>query len=227
MEICKLENISKEYRMGELVSPVKDLSLTINSGDFIAIEGPSGIGKSTLLYILGMLLKSDSGNYSFEGKDVNALSDNEKSELRAEKIAFIFQDPLLVQALTIKENLLFTQKITSGEEDESEVAELLERFGLSDRADYLPFQLSGGQRRRAMIARCLLQKPKLILADEPTNDLDEHWSELVIDQLCKAAEAGMAVVMVSHNERWSKYAKQRYRLDHGKLEPLEAEKVEA
>lgn len=226
MQICKLENVSKEYRMGEVVSPVKELSLEINSGDFIAVEGPSGIGKSTFLYILGLLLKSDSGTHTFEGKDVSTLSDNERSELRAEKIGFIFQDPLLVQALTIKENLLFTQKITAGKEEEEEVDQLLERFGLSDRANYLPFQLSGGQRRRAMIARCLLQKPKLILADEPTNDLDEHWSEVVINQLSKAAEDGMAVVMVSHNERWSKYAKQRYRLEHGKLNPLLTVEVE-
>ena len=111
MEICKLEHIRKDYRMGEVVTPLKDLSLTVNKGDFIAVEGPSGIGKSTLLYVMGTLLQSDEGSYTFEGKDVAKFGDDEKSELRAKKIGFLFQDSTMIQALTLRENLLFTQGV--------------------------------------------------------------------------------------------------------------------
>ena len=99
MEICKLEHIHKDYRMGEVVTPLKDISLVVHAGDFIAVEGPSGIGKSTLLYVMGTLLQSDAGTYTFEGKDVSKLSDAEKSTLRAKKIGFLFQDSTMIQAL--------------------------------------------------------------------------------------------------------------------------------
>ena len=160
MEICKLEHIHKDYRMGEIVTPLKDVTLTVNSGDFIAVEGPSGIGKSTLLYVMGTLLQSDAGTYTFEGNDVAQLSDSEKSALRAKKIGFLFQDSTMIQALTLRENLLFTQSVC-GKKDPKQVAELLYQFGLEDRADFFPHQLSGGQRRRAMAARALLHNPAL------------------------------------------------------------------
>ena len=112
MEICKLEHIHKDYRMGETVTPLKDICLSVNSGDFIAVEGPSGIGKSTLLYVMGTLLQSDDGSYRFAGKDIAKLSDSEKSALRAQKIGFLFQDSTMIQALTLRENLLFTQGIS-------------------------------------------------------------------------------------------------------------------
>ena len=216
MEICKLEHIHKDYRMGEVVTPLKDLCLTVNSGDFIAVEGPSGIGKSTLLYVMGTLLQSDEGTYTFEGKDVSKLSDAEKSTLRAKKIGFLFQDSTMIQALTLRENLLFTQGV-GGKKDPQKVDDLLYRFGLEDRADFFPHQLSGGQRRRAMAARALLQNPMLILADEPTNDLDEHWSNEIIRILKEQTEKGTAVVMVTHNSRWATEATRRCRLEDGVL----------
>lgn len=218
MEILKLENICKSYRMGEVIEPLKNLFLTVASGDFIAIEGPSGIGKSTLLYILGTLLQSDSGRYIFDGCDVGELSDNEKSELRARKIGFIFQDSVLVQSLSLKENLILASRITRKEKPDLErIQEFLTLFGLKDRADYLPYQLSGGQKRRAMAARCLMQSPQLILADEPTNDLDDSWSEVIVEQLQAAARSGAGVVMVSHNAGWSRSANRRYILEKGQL----------
>ena len=216
MEICKLEHIHKDYRMGEVVTPLKGLCLTVNSGDFIAVEGPSGIGKSTLLYVMGTLLQSDEGTYTFEGKDVSKLSDAEKSTLRAKKIGFLFQDSTMIQALTLRENLLFTQGV-GGKKDPKKVDDLLYRFGLEDRADFFPHQLSGGQRRRAMAARALLQNPMLILADEPTNDLDEHWSNEIIRILKEQTEKGTAVVMVTHNSRWATEATRRCRLEDGVL----------
>ena len=216
MEICKLEHIRKSYKMGEVVTPLKDVSLTVNPGDFIAVEGPSGIGKSTLLYVLGTLLQSDEGTYTFEGKDVSRFSDGDRSDFRAKKIGFLFQDSTMIQALTLRENLLFTQSV-GGKKDPKQVDELLHRFGLEDRADFFPHQLSGGQRRRAMAARCLLHSPRLILADEPTNDLDDNWSREIIRILKEQTEKGTAVVMVTHNSRWAGEATRRCRLEDGVL----------
>ena len=216
MEICKLEHIHKDYRMGEIVTPLKDICLTVSEGDFIAIEGPSGIGKSTLLYVMGTLLQSDEGSYTFEGKDVSKFSDGEKSAFRAKKIGFLFQDSTMIQALTLRENLIFTQGV-GGKKDPKKVDELLYQFGLEDRSDFFPHQLSGGQRRRAMAARSLIHNPKLILADEPTNDLDEHWSEEVIRILKEQTQKGTAVVMVTHNARWAAVATRRLRLEDGVL----------
>ena len=216
MEVCKLEHIRKDYRMGEVVTPLKDVSLVVNKGDFIAVEGPSGIGKSTLLYVMGTLLQSDEGSYTFEGQDVSKFGDDKKSELRAKKVGFLFQDSTMIQALTLRENLLFTQGV-GGKKDTKKVDELLYRFGLEDRADFFPHQLSGGQRRRAMAARALIHDPALILADEPTNDLDEHWSEEIIRVLKEQTEKGTAVVMVTHNSRWAQEATRRCRLEDGAL----------
>ena len=216
MEICKLEHIHKDYRMGEIVTPLKDVTLTVNEGDFIAVEGPSGIGKSTLLYVMGTLLKQDDGTYTFEGQDVSVFNDAQTSEFRGTKIGFLFQDSTMIQALTLRENLIFTQGV-GRKKDPKQVDELLYRFGLEDRADFFPHQLSGGQRRRAMAARALIHNPKLILADEPTNDLDEHWSEEIIQILKEQTEKGTAVVMVTHNARWASAATRRLRLEDGIL----------
>ena len=216
MEICKLEHIHKDYRMGEIVTPLKDITLSVNEGDFIAVEGPSGIGKSTLLYVMGTLLQSDDGTYTFGGKDVAAFNDAQKSEFRAKQIGFLFQDSTMIQALTLRENLLFTQGVC-GKKDPKKVDELLYQFGLEDRAHFFPHQLSGGQRRRAMAARALIHNPKLILADEPTNDLDEHWSEELIRILKEQTKNGTAVVMVTHNARWAGMATRRLRLEDGVL----------
>ena len=219
MEICKLEHIRKDYRMGETVTPLKDVSLTVNEGDFIAVEGPSGIGKSTLLYVLGTLLQSDEGVYTFGGEDVAKWNDGKKSEFRAKKIGFLFQDSTMIQALTLRENLLFTQGV-GGKKDPKQVDELLYRFGLEDRGDFFPHQLSGGQRRRAMAARALIHNPVLILADEPTNDLDDHWSREMIEILKEQTRKGTAVIMVTHNSRWAEAANRRCRLDDGVLADL-------
>ena len=216
MEICKLEHIHKDYRMGETVTPLKDICLSVGEGDFIAVEGPSGIGKSTLLYVMGTLLKADEGTYTFEGQDISAFSDAQKSEFRAKKIGFLFQDSTMIQALTLRENLIFTQSV-GGKKNLKQVDELLYQFGLEDRADFFPHQLSGGQRRRAMAARALIHNPRLILADEPTNDLDEHWSGEIIRILKEQTGKGTAVVMVTHNARWASAATRRLRLEDGIL----------
>ena len=218
MEICTLSHIAKQYRMGETVAPLRDINLTISGGDFLAVEGPSGMGKSTLLYVIGTLLKADEGAILFEGQDVSSMTDREQTNLRGEKIGFLFQDSNLIQALSLRENLEFAQTLGGKRKaDSAKVDEMLERLGLSERANFLPYQLSGGQRRRAMAARALIHEPKLILADEPTNDLDEFWAEKIVSLLQEEADRGAAVVMVTHNSRWSACASQRYRLDDGML----------
>ena len=218
MEICRLEHIHKDYRMGEVVTPLKDINLTINSGDFIAVEGPSGMGKSTLLYVIGTLLKADDGKIFFGGKDVMSMTDREQTSLRGEKVGFLFQDSSLIQALTLRENLEFAQTLGGKRKaDPAKVDEMLERVGLTERANFLPYQLSGGQRRRARVARALIHTPDLILADEPTNDLDDVWAEKVVSMLQEESRRGAAVIMVTHNTRWSAQASVRYRLDDGVL----------
>ena len=171
-------------------------------------------GHAPILFpICGRLFE---GKYTFEGKDVSRFSDSQKSELRAKKIGFLFQDSTMIQALTLRENLIFTQGV-GGKKDLNHVDELLYQFGLEDRADFFPHQLSGGQRRRAMAARALIHDPALILADEPTNDLDEHWSEEIIRILNEQTKKGTAVVMVTHNSRWAQAANRRLRLEDGIL----------
>lgn len=218
MEICRLEHIHKDYRMGETVTPLKDINITVNSGDFVAVEGPSGMGKSTLLYVIGTLLKADDGKIFFDGKDVMSMTDREQTSLRGEKVGFLFQDSSLIQALTLRENLEFAQTLGGKRKaDPAKVDEMLERVGLTERANFLPYQLSGGQRRRAMVARALIHTPDLILADEPTNDLDDLWAEKVVSMLQEESRRGAAVIMVTHNTRWSAQASVRYRLDDGVL----------
>lgn len=221
MIICELRNIEKKYDNGEVIIPLRDISLAAEAGDFIAIEGPSGTGKSTLLYVIGTLLKSDAGELIIEEKNVNELDESELTSLRASEIGFVFQDSNMIQALTLRDNLLFAEKIGRGKKGyESRVDEYLKKLGLDDRADYLPHQLSGGQRRRAMLARALINSPKLILADEPTNDLDGKWARRVMELLKEECDNGAAVIMVTHNDKWLDDVTRKYTLSDGVLESV-------
>ncbi len=216
MTICRVDSLSKYYTMGETVKPLDNITFRIGAGDFIAIEGPSGIGKSTLLYTLSGLLEPSHGQIYLFDKDIANLSEKEKTRLRAEKIGFIFQEAILFQALTVKENLLFSQKFNK-KKDPAKIDYLLEKFGLMNRINFLPYQLSVGQRRRLVIARALLNDPMLLLADEPTNDLNEAWVEIIMESLSDISEKGGAVIMVTHNTHLAMQAKKRYYLQNGKL----------
>lgn len=218
MEICRLENVRKTYKGDDKITPVKQVSLSINLGDYIYIEGPSGIGKSTLLYIIGGLTDISSGKVFIDGKDINNISDKELTEIRRNKIGFIFQDTNLIQALTIEENLIFIQSITNNEKDFKKIKELLIYLDLWERRNFLPSELSGGQRRRAMIASTLIKKPLLILADEPTNDLDDYWANKVIDLLSDTVNNGTSLVLVTHHKKWAKKAKSKFEFKKGILE---------
>ena len=184
MEICKLEHIHKDYRMGEIVTPLKDICLTVNQGDFIAVEGPSGIGKSTLLYVMGTLLQSDEGTYTYGGKDISKFNDAQKSEFRAKKIGFLFQDSTMIQALTLRENLIFTQGVGGCRKDLKKVDELLYLFGLEDRAIVEEYYARLQQRH----PESLDCAPLLALNEQRGNPKKPHCDALVYEciELCEA-----------------------------------------
>lgn len=228
LPLCELKNVVKTYQSGEIVCPVDGVSLRCEAGDFISIEGPSGIGKSTLLYLVGGLLRADSGDILVDAANLQSISDHDLTILRAVKIGFIFQETNLFQALTVGENLEFSLKIFNkyaktklGNADiKQKVAAYLEKLGIADRREFLPHQLSVGQRRRLVVARALITEPLLVLADEPTNDLDDFWAGEVIKLLQTVPARGGAVMMVTHNMLWAEQANYRYALSHGVLEPI-------
>lgn len=217
MAICRLENIKKTYGSNEKITPIEQISLSVNPGDFICIQGPSGVGKSTLLYIIGGLLKVSSGNVFIDGNNINTMNDKELTNLRRDKIGFLFQDTHLIQALTIEENLTFIQSMCRRKKNYDKVKELLTRLGLWERRNFLPNELSGGQRRRAMVACIMIKNPLLILADEPTNDLDEHWAMEILNILSEYVNSGKGVILVTHNEKWAEKAQIRFLLNQGVL----------
>jgi putative ABC transport system ATP-binding protein len=225
--LCELKNVVKTYKSGETVCPVDGVSLRCEAGDFISIEGPSGIGKSTLLYLVGGLLQPDSGEIFVDATNLQTINDHDLTILRATKIGFIFQETNLFQALTVAENLAFPLKIINkytktrlGKADiKQKVDDYLEKLGIEHRRDFLPHQLSVGQRRRLVVARALITEPILVLADEPTNDLDDFWASEVIKLLQPVSARGGAVMMVTHNMFWAEQANCRYGLSHGVLTP--------
>ena len=223
MELCRLDHITKRYEQGESVTPLQDISLVIEPGDFVAIEGPSGAGKSTLLYVIGTLLDFDAGELYIGGKDISKLSDVEKTTLRSETIGFMFQDASFFQALTVYENLRFTQTLGGTRSVDNEGIEAaLAAVGLEDRKNFFPHQLSGGQKRRLMAAVALIGDPSLILVDEPTNDLNEEWAEKILELFAQKVSEGAAVVMVTHHGKYAQRASRTYRLENGALVGNEA-----
>jgi putative ABC transport system ATP-binding protein len=225
--LCEFNNVVKTYKSGEIVCPVDGVSLRCEAADFISIEGPSGIGKSTLLYLAGGLLQADSGEVLVDATNLQSVSDYDLTVLRATKIGFIFQETNLFQALTVGENLAFGLKITNkykklklGKADiDQKVEAYLEKLGLGDRRNFLPNQLSVGQRRRLVVARALIMEPLLVLADEPTNDLDDFWAREVMKLLQSVTARGGGVMMVTHNMLWAERANCRYAMNNGVLTP--------
>jgi putative ABC transport system ATP-binding protein len=198
----RLENISKAYRTTEVETRALDhVSLDIRPGEFLAIMGPSGCGKSTLLNILGLIDSPTGGSYWFEGEDVAKYSESKLTGLRKAAVGFVFQSFNLIDDLTVAENVevaLLYRKVSSRDRKER-IAEALERVGIAHRAGHLPQQLSGGQQQRVAIARALVSRPKLILADEPTGNLDTANGEAVMGLLMDAVKGGTTVVMVTHS----------------------------
>jgi putative ABC transport system ATP-binding protein len=218
--MLKLQNISKVYRTTDVETrALQDVSFDVAAGEFLALMGPSGCGKSTLLNILGLLDSPSSGVYEFLGEDVARASEQRLTELRRASLGFIFQSFNLIDDLSVQENVevaLLYRKV-SGSDRKKRVAEALERVGVGHRARHLPQQLSGGQQQRVAIARALVSNPKLILADEPTGNLDTANGDAVMDLLTGVAKAGTTVLMVTHSLAHAGYAQRTIKLLDGRV----------
>lgn len=218
--MLKLQNISKVYRTTDVETrALQDVSFDVSSGEFLAIMGPSGCGKSTLLNILGLLDSPSSGVYEFLGEDVARASERRLTELRRASVGFIFQSFNLIDDLSVQENVevaLLYRKVSSSDR-KKRVAEALERVGVAHRARHLPQQLSGGQQQRVAIARALVSNPKLILADEPTGNLDTANGDAVMELLTGVAKAGTTVLMVTHSLAYAGFAQRTIKLLDGRV----------
>lgn len=207
--LIQTEKLTKKFRTSEVETiAVNNLDFEVEEGQFVAIMGPSGCGKTTLLNILGLLDTPTSGKYILNGKDVTTLGERDRTYLRRGKIGFIFQSFNLIDELTVQENIelpLAYLKIKS-EERKQKVLEIMRRMEISHRAKHFPHQLSGGQQQRVAIARAVVSSPDLILADEPTGNLDSKNGLEVMNILTELNKAGTTVVMVTHNQRDAGYA---------------------
>lgn len=218
--LLQIQNVSKSYENGQsTVRAVSDVSLHVSAGEFIAVQGPSGCGKSTLLLIAGALLKPDSGQVLLDGQDPYALNPDARAEFRARTIGFVFQQFHLVPYLSVLDNVLAPAIAlnSSAVEARERGLQLIERFGLTDRRHHVPAKLSTGERQRAAMARALLNQPKLILADEPTGNLDHQNADALLGYLAEFAAGGGAVLMVTHDDRAVTHAKRVIRLQQGQI----------
>lgn len=216
--IIEARDLSKTYTVGDRRIQVLDrVSLAVGPGEFLVIEGESGSGKSTLLSLLSGLDRPDSGRVIIEGRDITDLSEDDLAPLRNETFGFVFQSFHLVPYLTALENVMLPLAITKMKNRDKVAAarEALERVGLGGKADRLPNQLSGGEQERVAIARAIVKKPPIILADEPTGNLDTKTSEEVMDLFRRLNAAGHTVVMVTHNPDNCTYADRTIRLRDG------------
>lgn len=207
-----LKDIVKTYQTGSVLHQVlKGINLEVEEGNFLAIMGVSGSGKTTLLNIIGLLDRPTSGTYIFDGEEVNKLNSKEIAFIRNKKIGFIFQAFHLIPWATTLENVLLPllyRKEGITKEDEKRALQLLERLGLKDKVQAKPFELSGGQQQRVAIARALINKPKLLLADEPTGNLDTQSSLEVIKIFKELNQEGLTIIMVTHDPEIAKNAKE-------------------
>ena len=217
MALLEVKNISKIYKMGDVdVAALHNVSLSVEEGEWLAIMGPSGSGKSTMMNIIGCMDKPTSGEVILDGKNIANESSSKLTALRRDKIGLVFQQFHLVNYLTALENVMVSQYYHSMP-DEKEAMEALERVGLAERAKHLPHELSGGEQQRVCIARALINHPQLILADEPTGNLDEANENLVIDIFKQLHKEGRTIVVVTHAPEVAAYAQRTIVLEHGKF----------
>ncbi len=214
MSLLELKNVSKIY--GDLKA-LDDVSLTVDEGEWVAIMGPSGSGKSTMMNIISCLDKPSLGEVFLDGVDIAKESSKKLTEIRRDKIGLIFQQFHLVNYLTAVENVMVAQYYHSMP-DEEEALEALARVGLKERAKHLPSQLSGGEQQRVCIARALINHPEIILADEPTGNLDEANENIVIETFRRLHEEGATLIVVTHDPEVAEVAQRTVVLNHGKLD---------
>jgi putative ABC transport system ATP-binding protein len=211
--LVQVEDVSKSYAG---LRALDSVTFEVLAGEWIAIMGPSGSGKTTLINILGGLDRPTGGRAVVDGVNVGTLGERELTRYRAEKIGFVFQHFYLVPYLSALENVMLAQYFHSVA-DEAEAAQSLARVGLRDRLDHLPSQLSGGEQQRVALARALINHPKLILADEPTGNLDEANEQMVLELLRELHRAGHTILLVTHSPEIGRMADRRIELAHGRL----------
>jgi len=218
--MIEMHDLTKVYRTADVeTSALSHINLEIKAGEFIAIMGPSGCGKSTLLNVLGMLDSPDSGRYAFNGEDVAGYAESKLADIRKQNIGFIFQSFNLVDDLSVAENVmlpLLYQKVPA-KERQDRVQAVLERVGIAHRADHRPQQLSGGQQQRVAVARAVIANPKLILADEPTGNLDTVNGEEVLELLNQLNGDGTTIIMVTHDQRHAEHASRIVQMLDGRV----------
>ncbi|HEE6719561.1 TPA: ABC transporter ATP-binding protein [Campylobacter coli] len=212
-ELIQIKNLSKEFSK---VKALDNINLNIYKGEWLAIMGPSGSGKSTLLNILSLMDDPSSGKYILDNEDLEQINEEQKITLRREKIGLIFQQFHLIPYLSALENVMLSQYYHSSV-DEEDAKAVLEKVGLSHRLSHLPSQLSGGEQQRVCIARALINNPEILLADEPTGNLDEANEKIVLETLQKLKNEGKTIVLITHNPELAKFADRTLILQHGIL----------
>lgn len=220
MSIVKLEGISKSYGFGEAaVLAVDNVDFNVEKGEFVAIMGPSGSGKSTLMHLIGLLDRPTSGRYMLSGEDVSKFKDKKLAHIRRDRIGFIFQSFNLLPRLSAIENvsLPLTYSAFNRVKRLNKAASMLENVGLGDKQYYMPNQLSGGQVQRVAVARALINQPSIILADEPTGNLDTASSENIMNLLKEINHGGNTIIMITHNPELAQHASRIVEMVDGKI----------
>jgi ABC-type lipoprotein export system ATPase subunit len=218
--MIELQEVSKVYSMGATqVRALDSVSLFIGEGEFVAIRGPSGSGKSTLMHLLGFLDSPTSGRIVFDGQDVAAVTSRERAIIRCRKIGFVFQSFNLLPRMTVLQNVLLPVSYSRVHDPgaKARALEALASVGMAERSHHRPAQLSGGQRQRAAIARALMNQPRLILADEPTGNLDSHATETIMNLFEQLHRNGRTVILVTHDARVAGHCKREIEVLDGRI----------
>lgn len=224
MSLIHAEGITKIYRRGsEEIHALKGVSLTVNQGEFLSIVGPSGSGKSGLMNILGCLDTPTAGTLSIQGVEVSSLSERDRVHIRRETIGFVFQQFFLIPTMTAKENLELPLLFSRKKPDTAKTESVLDLLGLSHRGDHLPHQLSGGEMQRVAIGRALMNDPRIILADEPTGNLDSVTSEKIYDIFRELSRRNITLIIVTHNSELARRADRMITIRDGLLYESESE----
>ena len=219
--LIHLDKASKTYKMrGGDVHALKDVSIDINEGEFVSIVGTSGCGKSTLLYVLGTLIETTGGQYDFDGQPVNQMSDVRRAGLRGQDIGFVFQSFHLVPQLSVVKNVMLAARYAEGNgrrQVKKRALELIDRVGLTDRRRHRPIELSNGQMQRVAIARSLLNQPRVLLADEPTGNLDIKTRDEIFEIMKQINSDGTTIIMVTHDPELAERTPRQIRLSDGEV----------